>query len=280
MEHTSQFDLSRFPSLAKGTISVTVRDIPYLLAEAVYPPKSEGNKPWLLIHCLMKRRLDQVDVQQPLGQLEPLDEDDWKVLRSIWKALPNYHDGLEEEEWLPYEHAFDKADPWPNYELCPMWDNQDSLREQACRNYTGWLHKAIADGLIITRTANNVPLFNPTGEMLLSAEVSVSDLKRLLTMLDASSDRGYKSDSNTLAINDGQHHFPPDSWEAQAYQIAKRWQAEQRRQGFNPGQEDIANEVAKYMKANKLFGKHKGKTPSAGTIRKEVLIGRLTKETG
>lgn len=279
MKYDSEFEPVRFPVLPKGTRAVSVREIPYLLAETLYPMSRREYDDWQLIHRLMKRRVGSVDDEQALGPLEALDEDDWKSLRSVWKTLPSYRDGMGEDEWRPYAEAFEKADPWESYELWPVWDDGESLREEARKNYAGWLHKAIQDGSIKARTGMDLPLFDPTGELLLGAEVSVHDFKRFVAMLEASTDQTCSPPTAPLVPQVEQNEFPPASWQAQAYRIAKRWQSERRRDGVNPGQEDIAEYVAKYMKNNKLFGKHKGKSPSAGTIRKEVLIGRVTKET-
>lgn len=272
--------------LPVGTRTVTVRETPHLLALALYPITSPDLDTLQVIHRILKRQVDPDDDEQPLGKLEPLTEEDWSVLFKIWRTLPPYRDGMTHAEWRPYAMAFEQAQSRPDYELWPVWDDATDLREEARKLYYALLHEAISNGSITPRNSAHIPIVNATGEVLMSAEIMVSDLNKFVAQCHGGASHRHPVAQPNCNMNDDRHvegsaqqavsdshSFPPGSWKAKAYEIGREWMlSEEKRTGKRPGQVAIATYLEGEL-SNRGITAKRGKFADQAYIRRNVLKG-------
>lgn len=273
--------------LPAGTITVTVRQIPHVLALSLYPSTPSDDDSERFLHDIFKRRMFFFEDEAELGELEPLSNSDWDVLFKLWQYLPPFRSGLTESEWKPYFLAFSEAYPWSDYDLCPVWDNITDLRNRARVRCTSLLHEAIRAKLITLRDSSGMPIVNPTDELLMSTEITVSELEEFFREygvngrnLDAaiSTSQGSSEDlPGTVdmpnVLGEKSHSYLPGSWQAQAYELGKAWMlSEEARTGKRPGQTAIAAYLEGELSNRGIKGP-RGLFLDRETIRREALKG-------
>lgn len=162
----------RIIKLPKGTNTVTVRDIPSLIANALHPDK--------------KNRIVRL-IKEPHGSKKIVDltDKDWALLNTIWSNLPPYKDGLTELEWQPYLYACSEYPRKPNWKLMVSWKGEmDSYIAQSIisEEHGKALAKAIQQAEIkaysaVTRLTGQDAL----GEAQKNLIVSVDDLRKYVS---------------------------------------------------------------------------------------------------
>jgi len=164
--------------LPTGTKTVTVREIPRLLALALHPDRSGNPR---IVSSLMKQVIAPDAIPAP--RCEHLTDDDWNVLGAIWHDLPRYREGMSEPGWLPYVEAFANAKYKPDWELLPVWRDAGMGAKisqiSAEQEHKELLAAAVANGeLAALSPLTFAPKRTAQGEELQNLLVMVDELKQ------------------------------------------------------------------------------------------------------
>jgi len=125
--------MARFPTITLpiGTEFVLTREIPLLIADALYPDANFLDQPVIDLY-----KIDVASEQsgswvtklnpfpQPPDWYTPLSEKDYQVLHSIWFHLPKLEYPISREGWEPYAKAFGECGTECGFDLkenCVEW---------------------------------------------------------------------------------------------------------------------------------------------------------------
>ena len=232
--------------LPAGTKTVTVREIPSLIATAIYP-EIQGDCP-LVISYLNKLEPDGGNTA-PARRSEPLTDNDWDTLNAIWQHLPPYRESMTDSEWVPYAEAFENSRHKPNWTVIPIWLNErlnrDILRLDAENQHLDLLKAAVIRGAVTPLNHALVPVPMAAGEMLMNAVLTVADFAQYAG--------GYHIGVRTQMVND-----LPEIWAQQSKekQDAGRYTlgeaAAAIAEGAGERQEKILKKLIQSVKSGKL----------------------------
>lgn len=128
-------------TLPIGTNLVAVQEIPKLIADKLYPEISKDTP-----REVRELRLKRVCVDDSLASLTEVDREE---LKSIWAKLPELKLPITEQDWKPYQEAYDRNPPkgW-KLELekaSPYWENV-GMRNVVIEHWEKSIEKGVKDG--------------------------------------------------------------------------------------------------------------------------------------
>lgn len=156
--------------LPHGQTYVTVRDVPSLIAAALYPER----KAEPVVSYIRKATTEfSRDVE--------LTTADWAYLQRVWRDLPPFEEGMPKSAWLIYEATFNAAADRPEWCLVAFQKNGPLgvavLKKNAEHRHAATLRKAILDGELTTRS-HAMTLLSPFEGGVPNARIPIEDLTR------------------------------------------------------------------------------------------------------
>lgn len=263
--------------LPAGASHVPVHAIPLLLARAIHPapPEGAGNA----ISYPLKQSITPGATSTPRG--EPLSEDDWAFLGTIWHDLPKFESGMSEATWGKYLNAFESSRHKPDWALMPCLSggSQEAKMLQfiAEGDHKEAIRNAINKGELVALNRSRLPIHaGATGVQVDEAIVMIDALKTYAMRFGVNVRRDESPPVAGLqalpVVAAGVSGEDVEGWKIKACTQAKEIIRRQRNADLYPDQMAIADEIAKSFRVAGIVGAD-GKPLSGAYIKRHALKG-------